>query len=94
MTWFSIPDDYFCVVRQNDTTLYGYTGSRRDTFTLNGFKWQKTATSTNSSMPSNSVCVDSAQIPSSIIPAVVISAVMIVIAFLAFINKMIRRLYL
>ena len=36
MTWFSIPEGYSCVIRQSDTSLYAYQGSRRDTFILNG----------------------------------------------------------
>lgn len=94
MIWFNIPEGYSCIVRSNDTTLLGYQGSRRDTFTLNGLIWQKTSTSTNSSLPSNSVCVSGAQIPASVVPFAILGAVLVVLCFLAFINKMIRRVYL
>lgn len=94
MTWFSIPEGYSCVVRNNDTTLYGYQGNRRDTYTLNGLKWQHTSTSTSSSYPSNLVCVSEPQIPSSIHTGLVVGGVLIMLAFFSFIAKMIRRTYL
>lgn len=94
MSWFSIPDGYSCVVRQNDTTLYAYTGNRRDTFTLNGLSWQKTSTSNNTSLPQNIVCVDSPQIPSTFLTGGLVSATLLVLGFFTLISKMIRRTYL
>lgn len=95
MSWFQIPtDDYFCITRQNDTTLYGYQGNRRDTFTLNGFSWQKTATSTYSSTPANLVCVTTAQIPSTVQTGIIVGAVLIVLGAFVMISKIIRRSYL
>lgn len=95
MAWFEIPtEDYFCVVRQNDTTLYAYQGNRRDTFTLNGLEWQKTGTSTNSSTPSNLVCVTSPQIPSSVLTGVVISSTLVMACFFYLILKIVRRTFL
>lgn len=95
MSWFSIPvDDYFCVVRQNDTTLYGYQSNHRDTFTLNGFQWQKTATSVNTSMPANLICVTSPQIPSTVLNAFVIGGVLLSLCFFYLILKIVRRTFL
>lgn len=95
MSWFEIPsDDYFCITRQNDTTLYGYQGNRRDTFTLNGFEWQKTATSASSSTPSNLVCVSTRQIPSTIQTGLIVGGVLIALGFFVIANKIVRRTYL
>ena len=94
MAWFSLPEGYTCVTRQNDTTLYAYQGSRRDTFTLNGLRWQRTATSGNTSIPSSVVCVTTPQIPSTIQTGVIVGAVLVVLCFLGFIYKIVRRLYL
>lgn len=95
MSWFEIPvDDYFCLTRQNDTTVYGYQGNRRDTYTLNGLTWQKTATSTNSSTPANSVCVTTPQIPSTIQTGLVVGGVLIALGFFVVISKIVRRVYL
>ena len=94
MTWFSIPEGYSCVIRQSDTSLYAYQGSRRDTFILNGLSWQKSSTSTGSSIPPNSVCVSTPQIPSTLLTGCTISSVLIVLATFSMIYKMIRRVYL
>lgn len=94
MDYFKIPEGYSCITRNNDTTLYGYSGNRRDTFTLNGFTWQKTATNSNTSMPSNLVCVTAPQIPSTVQTGSIVGAVLVVLAFLGMVGKMIRRTYL
>lgn len=94
MAWFSLPEGYTCVTRQNDTTLYAYQGSRRDIFTLNGFRWQRTSTNGNTSIPSSVVCVTTPQIPSTIQTGVIVGAVLVVLCFLGFIYKIVRRLYL
>lgn len=94
MTWFSIPEGYQCVVRNNDTTLFAYQGSRRDTYTLNGLSWQKTATSSSTNYPSNTVCISTPQIPSSVHTGLIVGGVLIMLAFFSFIAKMIRRTYL
>lgn len=94
MTWFEIPSGYSCVVRSNDTTLVGYQGNRRDTYTLNGLVWQKTATTTNNNYPSNIVCVTDPQIPSSVHTGLIIGGVLIMLGFFSIIAKMIRRTYL
>lgn len=94
MTWFAIPEGYSCVTRQNDTTLYGYVGSRRDTFTLNGLNWQKTATQSNVSYPSNQVCVTTPQTPSSFLMGAIVAGTLIVLGAFSIIVKMIRSLYL
>lgn len=95
MTWFDIPsDDYFCITRQNDTTLYGYQGNRRDTFTLNGFEWQKTATASQNTMPSNLICVSDPQIPSTVQTGLIVGGVLIALGFFVLASKIVRRSYL
>lgn len=94
MTWFAIPEGYSCVIRQNDTTLYGYQGSRRDIFTVNGLQWERTATSMNSSLPSNHVCVTTPQIPSSILTGLVVGGVLLFLGFASLLSKIIKRTYL
>lgn len=94
MTWFQIPQGYGCVTRQNDTTLYGYTGSRRDTFTLNGLSWEKTATQTNVNYPTNQVCVTTPQTPSSFLTGAIVASTMLVISGFSIIYKIIKRTFL
>lgn len=94
MTWFSVPEGYSCVVRQNDTTLYGYVSNRRDVYTLNGLVWQKTSTSTNTSLPSNTICVTGSQIPASFLTGGLVSATLLVLGTFSIIARMIRRTYL
>lgn len=94
MTWFAIPEGYSCVTRQNDTQLYGYTGSRRDIYTLNGLNWQKTATSTNTNIPSNPVCVTTPQIPSSFLTGAIVAGTMLVLGFFSVVYKIIKRSFL
>lgn len=94
MTWFSVPEGYSCVVRQNDTTLYGYVSNRRDVYTLNGLKWQKTSVQNNSSLPTNSVCVTTPQIPASFLTGGLVSATLLVLGVFSIIARMIRRTYL
>lgn len=87
---FDIPEGYNCVVRSNDTTLYAYAGSMRDTYTYNGFAWQKTATST-SSYPNNPVCVTGRQVPSGVLNALLLGGVALSICFFDLIYKMFKR---
>lgn len=94
MDYFKIPEGYSCVTRTNDTTLQAYSGSRRDTFTLNGFTWQKTSTTSNTSITSGAVCVTGAQIPSTVQTGSIIGAVLVVLAFLSMVGKIVRRTYL
>lgn len=96
MTWFDIPEGYSCVVRQSDTTLYAYrNGSNvRDTFTLNGLRWQKTGQSTSSTSIASSVCVTTPQIPSSFLTGGLVAGTLVVLAAFNMIYKMIRRVYL
>lgn len=94
MAWFDIPEGYTCVVRSNDTTLYAYQNSRRDTYTQNGLSWQKTATSTNFSLPSNPVCVSIPQIPSSILTGILVSATFIALGAFSMITKIVKRSFL
>lgn len=91
MAWFDIPEGYTCVIRQNDTTLYAYQGSRRDTFIQNGLGWEKTATVTNSSLPTNPICVSTPQIPSSMLTGMVVVAGLISLAAFSMIAKIIKR---
>ena len=94
MAWFDIPDGYSCVTRANDTTLYGYQGTRRDTYTVNGLKWQKTGTTTNTSIPANTVCVSNSQIPAaSMNSMLLIGCVFCVLAFIT-IFKIFKRTFL
>lgn len=94
MAWFSIPEGYTCVTRSNDTTLYAYRNSQRDTYTQNGLSWQRTATSINSSLPSNPVCVSTPQIPSSILTGVLVSATFIALGAFSMITKIVKRSFL
>lgn len=43
MDYYKLPDGYSCIDVVNDDTLYAYLSNRRDTYRLNGFKWEKTA---------------------------------------------------
>lgn len=90
---FDIPSGYSCVVRYNDTTLYAYRNNTRDTYTLNGFDWQKTGTNSSSSLPNNSVCVKDYQIPSQTFGAIILSACVIVIVFFAVLYKAIMGVF-
>lgn len=94
MSWFSIPEGYSCVTRQSDTQLYAYKNGTRDVYTLNGLKWQKTSTNSNSSLPSRPVCVTTPQIPSSFLTGGLVAGTIIVIGAFSVIAKMIRRTYL
>ena len=85
---FSIPSGYSCVVRSNDTTLYGYTGSRRDTYVINGNRWQNTATASQT-LPANSVCVSGWQVPSAYLESMVIVGVF----FTAILTFLLYRLF-
>lgn len=94
MAWFDIPEGYTCVIRQNDTTLYAYKNSVRDTYTVNGLKWQKTGTTTSTSLPANSVCVTSSQIPAaSMNSMLLIGCTFCVLAFIT-IFKIMKRTFL
>lgn len=95
MIWFSIPEGYSCVTRQNDTTLYAYKDyNTRDTFTLNGLVWQHTATSNYSGSIGNNVCVTAPQIPSSFLTGGLVAGTLVVLCAFNMIYKMIRRVYL
>lgn len=96
MIWFDIPEGYSCVVRQSDTTLYAYrNGSTvRDTYTVNGLKWQKTGQTTNSSLTASSVCVTTPQIPSTFLTGGLVAGTLVVLAAFSMIYKMIRRVFL
>lgn len=85
---FNIPEGYTCVVRQSDTQLYAYKNNIRDIYQLNGFKWQKISTNTNSSISSSSICVQGRQIPSSLVPSFILGALLIVLAFFKIILNM------
>lgn len=91
MAWFSIPEGYTCVIRSNDTTLYAYRSSQRDTYIQNGLSWQRTATSTNTSLPTNPVCVSTPQIPSSILTGALVSATFIALGAFSMITKIVKR---
>lgn len=94
MTWFSVPEGYNCVIRQNDTILYGYVGNQRHTFTLNGLTWQHTSTQTNTTIPNNSVCVTTPQIPSTFLTGALVAAALIVLGAFSIIAKIVKRSYL
>lgn len=68
MHWFDIPEDYNCVTRQNDTTLYAYKNNIRDTYTLNGLEWEHTASSNFNNTYNNLICVSGSQVPSQVTP--------------------------
>lgn len=90
---FEIPTGYNCVTRQNDTTLYGYRNNTRDTYTLNGFHWQKTGTSTSSSLPNNAVCVKDPQISTEAFGQIIFASVIILVAFFAALYKSITGVF-
>ena len=96
MAWFELPADYDCVVRQNDTTLYAYGNGRRDTYTINGLSWLKTATSSQSwgNIPDNAICQTTAQIPSAIVPSFVFVGSAFVLAFFILIYKLFGKVRL
>lgn len=94
MAWFDIPEGYSCVTRQNDATLYAYQGSRRDTYTVNGLKWQKTGISSSTSIPHSAVCVTNSQIPAaSMNSMLLIGCTFCVLAFIT-IFKIMKRTFL
>lgn len=45
-----------CYVLNNATSIYSYKSNSRKTYTLVGGKWYHTATSTYTSIPTNTVC--------------------------------------
>lgn len=89
MRWFAIPENYDCVTRQNDTTLYAYKNNIRDTYTLNGVEWQKSATSTYNGNYSGLVCVSTSQIPSEFVPWFIGFAFVLMLCLFHHIIKMI-----
>lgn len=96
MSWFSLPEGYDCVVRQNDTTLYAYGSGKRDIYTINGFNWLKTSTSDNnwSGVPDSAICQTTAQIPSSVVPSFLLTGSAFVIMFFIFIYKLFGKVRL
>lgn len=94
MAWFDIPEGYTCVVRQSDTSLYAYQGTRRDTYTVNGLKWQKTATATNTSVPTSAVCVTNSQIPAASMNSMLLIGCTFCVLALITIFKIMKRTFL
>lgn len=94
MAWFDIPDGYTCVTRQNDTTLYAYHNSQRDTYTVNGLRWQKTGTSMNTSVPANSVCVTNSQIPAASMNSMLLMGCTFSVLAFIIIFKIFKRTFL
>lgn len=94
MALFAIPEGYSCVVRQNDTTLYGYKNNQRHTFIINGIEWEHTSTQTNTTTPTNVVCVTSPQIPSNALLAMILIGGVFAICTFSIIYKIMKRSFL
>lgn len=94
MSMFSIPEGYSCVTRQSDTTLYGYTGNRRDIFIINGLNWERTSTQKNITIPVNTVCVTSPQIPSSVVMPILLIGAAVAFGMFSMIYKIMKRSFL
>lgn len=94
MSLFSVPEGYSCVTRQNDTTLYAYKGSQRHTYIINGINWEHTSTQTNTTIPTNAVCVTNPQIPSAITNNLVLVSAVFAICFFLLIYKIMKRTFL
>lgn len=86
---YELPSGYSCVTRSNDGSyLYGYNSGVRDTYTINGAKWQKISTSYSSSLPNSPVCLSGNQFPASFFPSLILPATLIVLAFFKVILNM------
>lgn len=96
MAWFELPTGYDCVTRQSDTTLYAYGNGDRDTYTINGFTWLKTGTSSQSwsGVPDNAICQSTAQIPSAFVPSFVLVGSAFVLAFFILVYKIFGKVRL
>lgn len=87
---YELPAGYTCVTRSNDGSyLYGYTNNTRDTYTVNGFTWQKIATSSYYQLPDSSVCLSGNQYPLAFTTSLILPAVLIVLCFFKVILNMI-----
>lgn len=89
MDWFQVPENYECIQRSNDTTLYAWNGNTRDTYVVNGLSWEKTASTTYNYGHSDVVCVQGAQIPSQITPWFIGCAFVLMLVIFNHILKMI-----
>ncbi len=86
---YELPSGYTCITRSNDGSyLYGYRDNTRDTYTVNGFSWQKIATSYNSQTPNSSVCLQVNQYPNSFTNSLIMPATLIVLCFFGVVLKM------
>ncbi len=88
---FEVPSGYDCVVRNSDTSLYGYNGNTRTSFIPNGFSWQATSISTTSNRPSASLCVTSPQFPASFSSSLLIGGLVSAVCFFVMIYKIFKR---
>lgn len=82
---YKLPTGYNCIDIQNESTVYGYTGNRRDTFVLNGFKWTRIYSNTSNYYSCNYNYTEPYYIPSSHSARFILPAVLIVGALFAII---------
>lgn len=86
---FAVPSGYDCITTSGGNTLSAYGGGFRDTYTLIGFDWVKTAHSNYNYGYGDSVCYAGDKIiPSSIQAEFILPAVIIVLCFFKLILNM------
>lgn len=86
---YDLPSGYSCITRSNDGNyLYAYSGSTRDTYGINGFSWQKIASSDYNTIPSSAVCLSGNQYPNEMVNSLILPATIIVLCFFGVILNM------
>lgn len=77
--YFKLPTGYQCLDINSSDRVYAYTSNRRDTYILNGFKWEKVAETAYSSYSTCSFNYGGTHwVPHSVVENMILPAVLIV----------------